>query len=620
MWTDNETDKDFVNFESISKTVAEIIVKANNAPISIGVSGSWGVGKSSLIKLVNKSLKEKAEGNKKKYIFVEFNAWLYQGYDDARAALMETIANELIEASKENAGIAEKAKNLLKRVNWLRVTQFAAKTAIPMAFGLPPVGLVGDVINNAKALLDGATTQDKLDEAMKTAASAAKKANGFLKDQEEKSPPKEIQAIRDEFEETLAALDATLVVLIDDLDRCLPDTTISTLEAIRLFLFLPNTAFVVAADTQMIKHAVRKHFSGIEDKLVTSYFDKLIQIPIQVPPLGTQEVRAYMMLLFVDNSSLDDTDKSEVVSAVNKQLTQSWKGLRVDRNFMNSLAQTKKDTSLATSFDLVERLSLIMTTSKEINGNPRLIKRFLNALSIRKSIAFANGIDIDEEALAKMLLFERCGDTKCYQDILNAITSSTDGTAEFIKDWEDKLSAGEKPQLKEHWSKNSFELDWLNLEPKLGAMDLRGIMYIGREYAPIITPEDQLSPEAIEILTAITTTPGTAKGLEAKIKGIHKNELMVVVDKIFKNAKKIHEWGSSDILDDLITFASLDQGISDKLSGFLADRPIDQIKPAIVPKIRSYSWSKAPLTKWYEESDEGPLRKAIAKELDGGKK
>ena len=38
----------------------------------------------------------------------------------------------------------------------------------------------------------------------------------------------------------------------------------------------------------MIKHAVRQHFDGVDDDLVTNYFDKLVQIPIRVPPLGTQ--------------------------------------------------------------------------------------------------------------------------------------------------------------------------------------------------------------------------------------------------------------------------------------------------------------------------------------------
>lgn len=79
----------------------------------------------------------------------------------------------------------------------------------------------------------------------------AKASEGLLHPVAESSPPKEIQALRDDFEETLEALGVTLVVLIDDLDRCLPETTISTLEAIRLFLFLRNTAFVVAADTDI---------------------------------------------------------------------------------------------------------------------------------------------------------------------------------------------------------------------------------------------------------------------------------------------------------------------------------------------------------------------------------
>ena len=52
MWTDNETDRDFLNFSTVAATVSEIIARANGQPVSIGVSGSWGVGKSSMIKLV----------------------------------------------------------------------------------------------------------------------------------------------------------------------------------------------------------------------------------------------------------------------------------------------------------------------------------------------------------------------------------------------------------------------------------------------------------------------------------------------------------------------------------------------------------------------------------------
>ena len=48
MWPDNETARDFLNFSGVADTVAEIIVQARGRPISIGVSGAWGIGKSSL--------------------------------------------------------------------------------------------------------------------------------------------------------------------------------------------------------------------------------------------------------------------------------------------------------------------------------------------------------------------------------------------------------------------------------------------------------------------------------------------------------------------------------------------------------------------------------------------
>lgn len=96
MWPDNETERDFLNFSGVADTVAEIIVQARGRPISIGVSGAWGIGKSSLIKLTQASLaaRPRKEGERE-FVFVEFNAWLYQGYDDARAALMDVIATKL---------------------------------------------------------------------------------------------------------------------------------------------------------------------------------------------------------------------------------------------------------------------------------------------------------------------------------------------------------------------------------------------------------------------------------------------------------------------------------------------------------------------------------------------
>ena len=87
----------------------------------------------------------------------------------------------------------------------------------------------------------------------------------------------------------------------------------------------------------MIKHAVRQHFGNVEDDLVINYFDKLIQIPIRVPPLGTQEVRAYMMLLFVEAADIHDDQRESMRESVCAQLAKSWRGERVDRAFMQTV-------------------------------------------------------------------------------------------------------------------------------------------------------------------------------------------------------------------------------------------------------------------------------------------
>lgn len=256
MWLDAETDRDFINFESVADTIAEMIIRAKGKPISIGVSGDWGVGKSSMIKLAKASLKKKqskANSDDKKYLFVDFNAWLYQGYDDARAALLEVIANQLASEAKEQKTALEEVQEFLKRIKWVRAFKIFLPLTLSLMTGTPLTGLFADMAKIGKDITSNSLNEDGIKNIDTTVSKASSEFGSLWGAKQESSPPKEIQQLRDSFESALRKLNVVLVVLIDDLDRCLPDTTISTLEAIRLFLFLENTAFVIAADDNMIK-------------------------------------------------------------------------------------------------------------------------------------------------------------------------------------------------------------------------------------------------------------------------------------------------------------------------------------------------------------------------------
>lgn len=618
MWPDNETELDYVNFGGVADTVAEIIVQARGRPISIGVSGAWGVGKSSLIKLTQASLtrRPRTEGERE-FIFVDFNAWLYQGYDDARAALMDVIASKLeVEAKARSKGL-DKARALLKRVNWLRVAKLVAGSAVSMSLGLPPVGLIGEIWGLAQRARSGGVDGQLIGEAQQKAIEGAEAAGGLLNAKAETSPPKEIQALRDTFEETLQELGVTLVVLIDDLDRCLPETTISTLEAIRLFLFLKNTAFVVAADNEMIKHAVRRHFEGVpDDLLVTNYFDKLIQVPIRVPPLGTQEVRAYMMLLYAENSSLAPDAMETIRAGVCAQLRQTWQGKRVDRAFVESLHVTIPP-ELVSKFDAADRLAPLMTTASGIAGNPRLVKRFLNALAIRMAISNAQGVGVDEAVLAKLLLFERLGNPKAYAALISAVTASHAGKPTILADWEAKANGGHELTLQPPWD-DPFVREWLILPPALADTDLRGALYVSREHAPLITPEDRLSSEAAELLTALLLHPEMAASLKERIARVPRTETTVVMDRLLERARQEQAWGVPSILEACLVVSAADPVQGARLAAFLTDRPVVQIQANIVPKIGDQPWAVGVFDSWEQGSVSKPVKAAIKRHKERG--
>jgi len=617
MWPDNETDRDFLNFTGVAETVAEIVVQAQGRPISIGVSGAWGVGKSSMIKLIRCSLKQRAEKGERDFIFVEFNAWLYQGYDDARAALMEVIATTLAEeAQKRKKGI-EKAAEFLDRINWFRLAKLAAGSAVALSVGIPPVGLLGDLWGLGKKFFGADVTGETLGEAQKAAGEVAGAASGLIAAKKKTSPPKEIHALRESFEEALAAMGVTLVVLIDDLDRCLPETTISTLEAIRLFLFLKDTAFVIAADDAMIKHAVRRHFQGVDDELVTNYFDKLIQLPIRVPPLGTQEVRAYMMLLFVENSDLDPEVKEKIRAKVCAQLGQTWQGKRVDRAFLQLLHHKFAD-ELIGQFDTADRLAPLMTTASGIVGNPRLIKRFLNALAIRMAISKTHGVGVDEAVLAKMLLFERLGNPKAYAALTKAVTENSYGKPVFLSEWEEKANAGQELELQAPWD-DPFVREWLTLPPKIADRDLRGVLYVSREHAPLITPQDRLSSEAAELLSALLEHPDMAASVKDRLSKVPKAEITVIMDRLLDRARQEQEWGVPPILEACLVAAEADPPQGSRLAAFLAGRPPAQIKPNIVPKIADQPWAKGVMDTWDKSGGvSNPVKAAIKRRKEDG--
>lgn len=593
MWSDNETNRDFLNFRTVADTAAEIIFRAGGKPLSMGVSGGWGVGKSSMVRLIAESLSERFGD---KFVFVEFNAWLYQGYDDAKAALMEVIAQKLVHYGEEHKKGLELALEFLGRINWFRAAGFVARAAAAVkTAGLSEVAIWGA----AKAAAHGEIKHEAVEAIEKGEKAVGDSAKGILKPKKTETPPREIHDLREHFAKLLVEMDVTLVVFVDDLDRCLPGTAISTLEAMRLFLFMDRTAFVIAADEKMIRQSVKAHFkeAALDDELVTNYFDKLIQIPIRVPPLGTQEVRAYLFLLFIENSDRPQSVKDEARKAICKQLGETWLGKRVDREFVISVIPDCPG-QLKSQFELADRIAPLMTSAHQIRGNPRLIKRFLNTLYIRLATASAQQVTVDEAALAKVLLFERCGNEEAYAHLLTQINDHDEGKPAFLKPWEEAATKGDKVDLVSPW-KSDFVNEWLALPPMLHDLDLRSVAYVSREHMPIITRADQLSGEAAKLLEALLALRQAAsRELLTRLKAVGKRDLAFMMERLLGRAKQVQEWGTPPILHACMAVVSAEESLGDMLVRFLGELPPGQVKAPIVPLLKDRKWAQSLLKAW----------------------
>jgi predicted KAP-like P-loop ATPase len=537
MWRDSESDQDFLNFTELADQIATLATNPSLLPISVGVFGTWGTGKSTVLALAEKKLRQSIP----EPVIIKFDAWLYQGFDDSKAALMEVVADRLLAEAQSNETLLEKAKNFAGRVNYFRALGIAADFGIGMAFGVPP-GLLtkaGGAIGSLIAGHGDVVEASVLSEARKEVASSWSELVGPKR---ERTPPKEIAAFRSEFEEIIAELGRPLVLFIDNLDRCLPDVAIGTLEAIRLFLFIKGTAFVIAADEDMVRHSVSKHFGDITSRHVNDYLDKVIQVPMRVPQVGAEDVRAYMYSLFVGVHA--PTKLLDVQKYLLDALQNSWSGKTFDKDAVNELAE--KPADLLDTLAVCDRLAPILATAPTINGNPRIIKRLLNAITLRQTLSADRKMNVGLATLAKIAVFERSTDVKASQKLYQLVMEEDIDAATSHLTSDAKLK-GNRPELPPEWkSHEAFINKWRDMEPHFSdAKDLRPALFLSRDVmAPSYARSglSEAAKEAVDALIAATSVNSPAASKTAK--GLGSGDKRLVMSELVAHLRK-QDWSKS---------------------------------------------------------------------------
>jgi KAP family P-loop domain len=418
-------DNDQLGFHAYLSALADLIESEDTQPpLTIGIFGSWGMGKSFILKHLPQRIAKNADIRRQrakignidntpqppKIAPVEFNAWEYSANETIWPALARKIVDELDDAVR------------WKRFERLRLKlRRNLKPQISKNRGWLTLGGIALILITIILLIDSDMDSTKLWTAVLTLGgvglwkiltdtlnnSLGQWIADLFQDRSYGKPLDIFQRIRDDLvilDKKLREAGGRALVLVDDLDRCEPSKIVEMLQAVKLLLDFETFVVCLAIDSRIVTRALEKHYEGLLGEAGVSgydYLDKIVQIPFRIPTPLPRDVE-----LFIGNL-MHDPPQPDLTSA---RIFDS--GTHIEKPVYDEAADHSRSTALPVgngaaeedlpgteSTDTVSPLTiggssftydefLAFSRIKDLlRPNPRHLKRLVNVYRLVRSLA-----------------------------------------------------------------------------------------------------------------------------------------------------------------------------------------------------------------------------------------
>ncbi|OMP29203.1 P-loop NTPase fold protein [Bacillus sp. I-2] len=609
MWKDSETDLDFLDFDYLIGILDELIKDESLLPSSIGVYGDWGSGKSSLIRMSMK----RAEQRKGTACLI-FNGWLFEGYEDAKTALMGSILDTI----QDNQTLTDKAEKSLA-ILYKSVDKFKlAKKGLRIGLDMALTGGVGSILEmSTKGLID--KVKDTISKDNLSDEEEARILDAIKDELTYKELREDIKEFQNKFAELLEECNISrLLVFIDELDRCSPDTILETLEAIRLFLFTGNSIFIVGADERHISYAVKRKFDEIEGQHINigkEYLEKIIQYPIRIPRMSSQEMKFYITCLLFEKE-LESEEFNTILDLFAEEKNKDFFNFSISFDLINE-NYPESANKVKESILIAEQISDVL--AQGLNGNPRHCKRFLNSLVMREKMSSFKNIQLDRKVLAKLMMLEY------FKPSLFKQLAEYQGN-----DMNIQLSQLEKNELNEDnslkiWGDDRWVRNWCEIDPPIAEVDLIPYFYFSRDILnnKAFGTSNKLSTQANKILEQLTRGSETARKQAIKDSvEINDFEAIEIARSLFE---KILSKSSIDmfLLKSYLEWGKVKEELYSNVLNDIGSLPGEKITLPMVPLIIEFVKQTNQLSLFIEIKDKwnegnSAIVQAINKSIDRG--
>ncbi|MCH7972137.1 MAG: DUF111 family protein, partial [Chloroflexi bacterium] len=363
-------DDDNFAHSSYADVIESTIVEAD-PPFTLGVFGSWGVGKSTVINEVVERIR--GEDLKQEYVVFLFDVWKYEGDSLRREFLVELQR------------LLKQAKLIRRDVDVLKNLYQSTSVPVPQTTFRWPGRLIGAiqvlallfVVSTLIWGLDFFDLQDSDKNLIRAIAApitvflfAQLWRNLIVTNEVRFTSPPVFSA--EQFEEAFFKLvhrvrRKKIVIIFDNLDRCSHERVVEVLSSIKTFLEPrgdKKCVFVVPCDDEAIKSHVNSAYSfnsetsaGRQTETADEYLRKFFNSSIRINRLLPEEIEIYVSSTMSNLRIFESSETEE----------------------LNQIVQ------------------LVQLVSSQLNDNPRRVKTFFNALTSKYLVALSREKRPDDE-------------------------------------------------------------------------------------------------------------------------------------------------------------------------------------------------------------------------------
>lgn len=267
--SDRPAETDALGRNDFAQALARsVIAVRSNDGLVIGIEGSWGTGKSTVIGFIKNHLTDSCDDDSRPVI-VEFNPWMVSNTGAMVAALVTQIAAALhvtLGALEEKLKIGEKLLGYIGLIKHLKYLKY-----------VPGISFAGHLAEDA-----GDFAQ--------TIAEGAEGARKAAEDIEKLIPHLDLAKKKAEIVEALRKLDRSIVVIVDDVDRLPEDEVRLVVQTIKAVADFPRTTYLLAYDREIVASAL----GGGTLAKGQSYLEKIVQVAYPIPPLFRHQLRSFL--------------------------------------------------------------------------------------------------------------------------------------------------------------------------------------------------------------------------------------------------------------------------------------------------------------------------------------